>query len=255
MNELKQIIRYHKLLAAGTDDTYHIAMADKPDTDQEARRLHAKIYQERGYVTADGVDHLGIMTPQGDPYGHMARYFGAWINAAGAKELVATGRLIEATASDDHYVFQFVKELELDASVLHTIQQVDPTQCAEVSGLAKRRGESTTAILMLYRAMWQYSVRHHHKLWLMAADENLYAMLQQLFGAALVTAGAPTPFKGHVVVPATLDVGASIGILQQSSRQGTPFQRLLRRRLAAFMLKGLTPGDLNRLASKRDGTL
>ena len=251
MNELKQIVRFHKLLSTGTDDTYHVAVADTVDTDQAARRLHARIYQERGYVTADGIDHLGVMNAQGDPYGHLARYFGAWINSTGSKDLVATGRLIEATSKDDHYVFQFMKELELDRSIRQAIGKISPTRCAEVSGLAKRRGESTTAILMLYRAMWQYSVRQHHSLWLMAVDQKLYSRLQQLFGDALVTAGEPTEFKGHVVVPATLDVSASIDLLQRSSRRGTPFQRLLRRRLAAFMLHGLSEDDLARLTLAR----
>ncbi|MBW4061069.1 hypothetical protein HJC99_00650 [Candidatus Saccharibacteria bacterium] len=245
MSTLKHLLRYHKILLLGSDKSYNAAPAVRPDDDRAARQLHAKIYRELGYVTPDGVNHLGLMTPAADPYGHKAVYFAVWSSAKTASAPVATGRIIEAAPGDDHMAFQMYNELTLSPEAVATIGSFDPSTCAEVSGLAKRRGESTVAILLLYRAMWQYSIGRHHKLWLMAVDERLFGRIQQLFGPAFQVAGEPVFFRGHTVVPAMLNLETSIDKLIRASKTGSPWQRLVRARLAAFMLHGL-PNDLRR---------
>jgi hypothetical protein len=106
--------------------------------------------------------------------------------------------------------------------------------------LAKQRGVSRLAPLLLYRAMWQHSLEQRHKLWLLACDYRLFARLKLLFGPAIQKAGPVTFYLGSDSVPAVLKLTSSIRAMGRAIDNASWHQRWLRRRVAKFMLKGIS---------------
>ena len=210
-----------------------------------AKALHARVFLDRGYVRAsDLVDGGKAIGPAEDPYQTHATYFVVERLQPQGRVVVATARLIHATPQLKHNSFQTLVNQRLNQSQLTYLQSLDPARCVEVSGLVKAKGESTFAVMMLYRAMWQYSIVRGYKLWLMSCDEGLYRKLKTLFGDTLVAIGRPTFFKGHHVVPAMLELDHSIGQLLSLSRYNV-VKRQAQMILARFFLHGLPASCLH----------
>jgi N-acyl-L-homoserine lactone synthetase len=128
---------------------------------------------------------------------------------------------------------------KLDVAHRGVIEKTDPSTIAEVSGLVKEPGESSVAVYMLYRAMWQYSLTKNIRLWLMSSDERLYNRLTAVFGDKITRIGPGGYFKGHQVVPVMLDIQGSLDRLLVLGSRRHIIQRNLQRYLIKFFLRGL----------------
>jgi hypothetical protein len=208
-----------------------------------AKKLHAKVYLERGFVGARDVDKNDILTTKKDPYQGHSVYF--LVIDKKTKEVIATARQILALPGQEHESFPLVKYTSLYTKAYDMISAHDPKLCVEISGLAKKRGASKLAPLLLYRAMWHYSLKQHHTLWLLTCDVRLFARLKLLFGPAILRVGRTNFYLGSDVVPAVLKVQSGVTELRHSLITSTPVARALRRRVTRFLIKGLPVDALN----------
>lgn len=225
---------YTDMRAVRVDDEHYL---------DAARKLHANVYLHRGFVAEKDIEN-GVLAGHVDPYYPHSQYFVVEDKATG--EIVATSRQIQAKRHAGHYSFAMFKHTPLYKKSRKLITSNQPFDCVEISGLAKRRGASKLAPLLLYRAMWHHSLRLNHELWLLAVDVNVYNSLKLLFGPALQKAGPITYYLGSDVVPAILRVKASVRALERSLDVKGLFQRRLRARVVRFVLKGIPQESLNR---------
>lgn len=214
------------------DDAYLLA----------AKKLHAKVYLARGFVHETEVDG-GVISVKSDPHQLHSRYFVVTDKKSGG--IIATSRQIEATRRKKHGSFASVGKAHLYPGALKRIKSHKPEEIIEISGLAKQRGVSKLAPLLLYRAMWHHSLRSRHKLWLLAVDTKLFVRLKLLFGTTIRKSGKVTAYYGGDVVPAILDLQSSITGLKNSLKKSSPTNKLLRLAIIRFMINGLPVGALN----------
>ena len=156
-----------------------------------------------------------------------------------SKQIIATSRQIHADSTLGHESFPTLKSIEIYEKPHARIKNIDPARIVEISGLAKRRGETPFAPLLLYRKMWQHSVAADHELWLMACDAQVYRNLKSLFRDALTEIGPESYYMGSLVVPAVISVPKSLDYLTSKSRSLNPIKRHLHKRLSKFFIEGL----------------
>jgi hypothetical protein len=209
------------------DDSYLLA----------AKKLHANVYLSRGFVQENDIDQ-GVLSTKADPHQKHSTYFVVVEKRSG--RILATSRQIESKREKGHNSFAIMGQAFLYPGAIKRIKNHLPEESVEISGLAKQRGVSKLAPLLLYRAMWHRSLRSKHKLWLLAIDTKLFIRLKLLFGPTIRKAGKVTPYYGGDVVPAILDVQSSITSLNKSlKKRVSPIQRPLRAAVIRFMLNGL----------------
>jgi hypothetical protein len=205
----------------------------------QAKKLHASVYLENGYIGREHINNNGLMTKKHDPYQNHSTYFAVLEKHGREERVIATARQIEPKGRKGHASFPTIEKLELEPNVERAIHALNPADCVEISGLAKQTGYSSYASFLLYRAMWQHSLREKHQLWLMAADVRVFNNLKFLFGDALVQIGEKTHYMGSYVVPAALEVDRSLDVFIRNSRSFNPGLRLLHREYIRFFLEGL----------------
>ncbi len=238
LSKFKKSLDYIKLL---NDPAKHlnVSIPGSPDAIAEAQRLHAQVYLERGYITPEAVGHDRRMTSQHDTYQHHSVYFTVTDNQSSQPKVIATSRQIHAHPSLGHESFPTLKFVQVYEKSLPAIRDIDPDRIVEISGLAKLRGETPFAPLLLYRKMWQHSLASDHALWLMACDAQVYRNLKSLFQDALTEIGPESYYMGSLVVPAIIDVPKSFDYLNSKSRSLNPIRRQLHRRLSKFFVEGM----------------
>lgn len=208
-----------------------------------AKKLHAKVYCERGFVEKSDVTAAGILSSKKDPYQGHAIYF--LVRDKKTDEVVATARQIWVLPGQGYQSFPLFKYSQLYKNAWRLVGKHQPEHSVEISGLAKRRGASKMAPLLLYRAMWHASLRQGHTLWLLTCDVRLFARLKLLFGPAILQVGRVNFYLGSNVVPAILRVDAAVSELRHSLRSSAGLSRLLRVRVVRFLLKGLPVDTLS----------
>jgi hypothetical protein len=195
-----------------------------------AERLHASIYVARGYIKAGELTDDGRLDQDVDPHKEASTYF-VVKNSSG--EVVAAARQISGHLNLPTY------KMDLFPNARQKLDRVAPGRLVEISGLVKVPGESSIAALMLYRAMWQYSIMQGHKVWLMACDEDFFPRLVFLFGKAVQKAGEPVHYLGSQTIPAMVDVTLSFEQLVGQTRHFNPLQRRLHQAMVKFFLHGM----------------
>lgn len=229
---------YAQLLTSPGGDAYAAQPASSAEHVLRAQALHASVYLDRRYISAADIGDDNRMHGEADPHQFHSNYF-VVLSVDDDKHVVATARQIFAQRTARHSSFPTMANLKIYPTLKAAIEQVNPSNCVEISGLAKAKGVESRAVLLLYRSMWQYSLRHGHKVWLMACDVNVYNRLKFMFGDALVRIGQDTMYMGSMVVPAMLEVDRSIAPLLNESRTLNLAKRLMKRRLVGFMMSGL----------------
>lgn len=229
----------------GEPNKFKVSIVQNEQQLSEAKELHAAVFLAKGYVseadlTSDG-KHIGLTE---DPYQTHSQYFIVERNHGDTTKVVASARLILSDERLGHRSFQTYEHQELLPKYRQLIERELPSSLAEVSGLVKDRSENTIVTLLLYRAMWQYSLVTGHRYWLMSCDDRLYKRLKLLFGNTLVEAGKRKFFKGHTVVPVILDVPYSVHRLLRVARIN-PLKRRLQISLVRFFLAGVDQSVLS----------
>jgi hypothetical protein len=216
----------------------HVIEVDNAGQLQEAKKLHAKVFLSHGFVKESDLTNHGLeIGGAEDPYQSHAKYFAVERTNGSKPRTVAVSRLILCDPAQGHQSFQTYRHQKLNENAKALIDGTVPEDIAEVSGLVKQPGEKTIVTLMLYREMWRYSIRKHHKLWIMSCDAALYNRLRLLFGDSLVEAGEKKYFKGHEVVPVILEVEDSLNRISEMKHL-SPLKRQLQAKLVNFFLRG-----------------
>ena len=241
IRKVRKLLTYRKDLREDGDTQYQVSFVTEEYLLKAAQRLHAKVYLERKYIEELHLTVDRRINLAEDPYQEHADYFIVNHIHNGKSEVVATARQIKVRAQKGHMSFPTIEKFKLDPKMSKAIHDLDPVTCVEISGLAKQHGHSSYAALLLYRAMWQYSVRSGHQLWLMACDAMVYKQLKFMFGDALTQIGKPTMYMGSEVVPAALEVHQSLGELLKATRGINFVKRSMKLELIKFFVRGLSP--------------
>ncbi|HVI69224.1 MAG TPA: hypothetical protein VM581_02085, partial [Magnetospirillaceae bacterium] len=240
--QLRDLVDYLAAFRKDEHSNFRVEEVVSDDYLGAAKKLHAKVYLSRGFVSEkDVVD--GLLTHHADPHQKHSRYF--VVIDLKTSRVVATARQIELKQGYGHNSFAIVKQANLYERARRMVRKHDPAKTIEISGLAKESGVSKIAPLLLYRAMWHHSLRSEHTLWLLACDVRLFIRLKLLFGAGISKIGRVTPYYGGDIVPAVLDVQNSVTNLKKALERANSFEKPLRRRIVRFMLNGIPAKHLN----------
>ena len=245
---LNNIRSYRQVGYLNTPTNFAVGRTTLKSRIHEARSLHANVYLKRGYILESDLDtkrHINVLK---DPYYKHSSYF-VVSEYGNENRVVATARQIRATEEQGHNSFPIIKEIELYPEMKATILALDPKKCVEISGLAKKSGESSSAVMALYRSMWHHSLRNRHHLWLIACDVKVFERLKYLFGDAFVRIGDNAFYMGSEIVPAMLEVNKSVDTLMEDSKTINPMKRRMKRELMKFFMSGL-PVKLHQLSKK-----
>ena len=245
IKKISRTFRYIKLLQNG-----HKGLKSTQATSDEhitkARRLHARVYLESGYIEPHHVDGEGHIKREYDPYHEHSTYFVVIEENDGKQVVVAVARQIMGSELAEHASLPTLSKLQIKPAVKREIEKMPSGMCVEISALSKVKGYTSYAALMLYREMWQYSIRHSHQLWIMACDARAFDRLKFLFGDTLINIGEKTFYMGSDVIPAALDVQRSLTVIQKYAHGINPIRRHLYAKLVKFFLDGLSESDINR---------
>lgn len=241
-SKISKMLAYKNMLDDEPQD-FRVRQAATPALLMKAKRLHTKVYLEKGYVFPHHLEG-GIIGVTEDPYQEHSHYFVTERRAANGRwKVVASARLIHMNESLGHKSFQTLIHQNIHLEHSQTLQAHDPKLIFEVSSLVKQTGESTVAVLMLYRSMWQFSLVNGYKFWLMSVDTKLFERLRFMFSETLTPIGDKSHFKGHDVIPALLDVPSSLATLRKQAITLNPAKRAMRFAIVKFFLRGLPEGE------------
>ncbi len=238
IKELSKAVSYAAMLQKNRADV-RSGIVTEAQALKKAKQLHAKVFLSRGYITDADLTTEGTIDTNEDPYQEHSEYFVVERLIDSEWRIQAVARLIHFHPEKQDSSFQTLVHQDVNKESRELIQLVGLENCFEVSGLVKETGESTLAVMFLYREMWQYALMNGQKLWLMSCDAGLYKRLSFLFGNAFQQIGKKSFFKGHDVIPALLDIRGSISVFTGKTKSRNPATKLLQHRLANFFLSGL----------------
>jgi hypothetical protein len=249
---IRQTLKYYRQLNTEVPGLRTIIVTD-PEQLTAAKELHARTYRAVGFVsdadlTGDGLC-IGAVK---DPYQAHAQYFSVQGFRDGALRTVATVRIINAIPGQGLKSFPVYETQELYPVYRRLLEGLDPAACGEISGLVREPGVSGKAALMLYRAVWHYSLAQRYELLLVACDARLYPRCKMIFGASWNRIGPDGDIWNHQVVPVMIDIPNSLDEALKLSRVN-PVKRRIKMKALEFFLRGLPevailPAHRDRLA-------
>lgn len=236
---LRDSIAYWQVFLRPEESHMYQVKKLNPDDDsqdlRDAKKLHANVYLSLGFVDESELfDEM--IHEESDPYQRHAEYF----VVKKRDEVVAAARQIVYKGTGEHHdSFPVLSKAIIYDRSRKRLLGYHPTEIVEISALVKKRGESSVVPLVLYRALWRYSLASQHRIWVMACDPRLYARLKILFGPAFTKIGQRTPYKGADALPVALVMDVSVKYVQKvlGTRRWMIFD--LKRRAAGFMVKDL----------------
>lgn len=243
IHQIRSLLRYYRMINNG-DDRYECRLVDETSLLQGAQQLHAAVYLAKGYVRPEEINENGILHVEGDPYQEHAYYF--TVKNKQTNQLAASARLIYAPANSTLADFQTLTHLKLFDEARSILAKYKADDCLEVSALVRVQNENSLAVLMLYREMWQFTLKQGHRLWLMSCNANLYTRLRFLFGNALQPIGPKQSFRNHMFIPVMIEIESSLNNLLRNSYSRNPIDRALKRRLVRFFLNGVPDSALDK---------
>lgn len=238
IKKLSKLAGYYRMLDKEPDN-YECYQANDSEVLKEAKVLHANVYFSKGYVKPDEINEEGILHAEGDPYQKFAHYF--VVRRVDTQKVVALGRLIYAPPDTVLADFQMLTHMALFEEEKPRILRHGVKHALEVSAVVKAPGESSLAVLLLYREMWRFSLQNKCQVWLMACNSNLFTSLKTLFGSALHQVGPRQPFRNHQFVPAMVELEPAYKILSRNSAPRRLFRNPVQHKLAAFFMRDLPP--------------
>jgi hypothetical protein len=235
---IRQTLKYYRQLSTEVPGLRTIVV-EQPEQLSAAKELHARIYHALGWVTdadltADGLC-IGLAR---DPYQARAQYFSVQELRDGAAHTVATARIINADPGQGLKSFPVWVTQDLDPEYRQLLEGLDPAACGEISALVRESGVNGKAALMLYRAVWHYSLSQRYELLLVACDTRLYRRCKMIFGASWNRIGPDGEIWNHHVVPVMIDIPNSLDEALKLSRVN-PVQRRIKMKALEFFLRGL----------------
>jgi hypothetical protein len=235
---IRQMLKYYQQLNTEIPGLQAV-MADGPGQLSAAKELHARTYRALGYVTdadlaSDGMS-IGLAE---DPHQAHAQYFSVQQLGDGAPRTVAAVRIIYADPAQGLRSFPTYVHQQLYPEYRSLLEGLDPAACGEISALVREPGVSGKAALMLYRAVWHYSLDRGYARLLVCCDARLYRRCKIIFGASWMRVGPDGYRKDHPVVPVMIDIPNSLEEALKLSRVN-PVRRRIKMRALEFFLRGL----------------
>lgn len=232
MKSVKKYIKSWRVLSERQQGQFKVVKIDESgDLLQKAKKLHADVYLLREFITKEHINEEGHIHSDFDPHQHHSLYFVVISNKT--NEVVAVARQISWEKNKARSSFPLLQNARLyKTAALPTKKQQQTT--VEISALVKKQQTSSTAVLMLYREMWRYSIEVKHSTWIMACDVNLYKNLSFFFGPALVRIGYQTKYRGGDIIPVMLSPKTALNRLQTGKR-ATMKESLIRNKIITFM--------------------
>lgn len=178
---------------------YRVArlLTDEAETLQ-ARRLHASVYLDAGYITHEDLAADGTVGSSKDPWPAVSTYFAVVRDGV----VAATSRQICLV---DPAHLPALRLAGLDEAEVAKVLDLPPAAVVEISALAAGREALATDVTAVYARMWRESLERGHQVWIMAVDRRLYVQLRRVFaGPALRPIGPVQDHLGSAVVPAAL---------------------------------------------------
>lgn len=231
--KIKDVRAYRNVLSSDEHHRYQVVV-NPSDSEllHEAKKLHATTYLSRDFVSQDSIENE-ILSSSSDPHQHHAVYF---LVLSRNKDCLALSRQIHHEENKSFESFPIMQKASIYVRQQKFIEKHDPNKIVEISALVKKRGESGIIPLLLYKAMWKYSLEQGHDLWLMACDVRLYERLKLLFGDTIKQIGKRTQYQGGEVVPAMVFVRDALDDLMHTTKRVNLTNRIIRRKVVNFML-------------------
>lgn len=191
----------------------------------EARRLHAAVYVDRGFVAEHETGDDGTLVPEVDPWPSMSTYFAIRRKSG----IVATARQIHPPELDR---LPAIGLSDRRAHQTRAVLQCAPHEVVEISGLARSYVSTRFDAVALYVSMWRHSMAAGHRAWVMAVDPPLFVQLREMIcGEAIKPLGPRRAYMGGNLVTAAV-------FLDEASGE---HRRLARERADRWPVCGLLP--------------
>jgi hypothetical protein len=224
-------------LARGTAARrYHVYLVTSDHHRAQAKALHAKAYLAKGFIHDHQIDEAGLISQDADPCQLHAAYFIVCDVLAGDDSVGATARQISADPIKGLGSLPILEKAHIENRYREHLRQYRPAEIVEFSGLAKAKGTPTAATFLLYQAMWSYSKRQQHKVWLMALDPSLYRQLKRFVGPVFTQIGGLTDYTGGAVIPAMVDIAQAEPQLARFAASLPPPRRYIYRAVVRFFM-------------------
>ncbi len=253
VSQVKQLFRYRSLLTNKQPDNLEVRVISDPKSLLAARQLHARRYLRWGYIQESDIASNGTMNRHADPYAGHSIYFAVFDKSKAGTPLVAVSRQIKLRpGSKSHHDLPTLANVPLGKEAIEEIERYTLGECVEISALVKDSGVSSLAPLMLYRAMWHYSLMNGHKLWLMGVDRSVYRLLDAVFDKSIERIGGEAFYMGSLVIPASVRIGNTVDNIIHDLTSKNFTALLWQRDLALFLCDGLpkqvlSPGQMKLL--------
>jgi hypothetical protein len=235
---IKQTLKYYRQLNTELPGLRTV-IVERPDQLSAAQELHARTYRALGYATDADLTGDGLrIGPDKDPHQAHAQYFSVEGLRDDARRTVAACRVIHADPGLGLQSFPTYATQELYPKYRRLIEGLDPAACGEISALVREPGVSGKAALMLYRAVWHYSLRQRYELLLVGCDTRLYPRCKMIFGASWSRIGPDGELWDSPVVPVMIDIPNSLDEALKLS-QVNPVRRRIKMKALQFFLRGL----------------
>jgi hypothetical protein len=235
---IKETLKYYRQLNTEIPGLRTI-IVERPEQLSAAKELHARRYRALGYATETDLTGDGLrIGSDKDPHQAHAQYFSVQSVQDGTPRTVAACRVINADPGQGLGSFPTYVTQELYPKYRRLIEGLDPAACGEISALVREPGVSGKAALMLYRAVWHYSLAHRYELLLVGCDTRLYPRCKMIFGASWMRIGPDGALWDSPVVPVMIDIQNSVDEALKLSRVN-PVKRRIKMKALEFFLRGL----------------
>jgi hypothetical protein len=248
---IRQTLKYYRQLNTEVPGLRTI-IVEQPEQLRAAKELHARTYRAHGYATDADLTSDGLcIGPGKDPWQAHAQYFSVQEFQDGTPRTVAAARIIQADPGQGLKSFPTYVTQDLYPEYRLLLEGLDPAACGEISALVREPGVSGKAALMLYRAIWHYSLAQRYELLLVACDTRLYRRCKMIFGESWNRIGADGEIWNSPVVPVRIDIPNSLHEALKLSKVN-PVKRRIKLKALEFFLRGLPeeaiqPADRERL--------
>lgn len=226
-HHLATVKRYRKTSLKNLTQQYGVRQVDSGRYYDQAKRLHAAVYEAHNFVTHEDIDADGYLTRDTDPHSEHADYFVAIDKQQ--DEVVALVRQIHQRTG--HVLPVLRRRLSK-----RTYRNTHGDDIVEVSAFAKKPGIDSRVTILLFAEMLQHSRRHGHQYWVFACDSNVYRRLKTLFGKLLQKTGPEVFYMGSKVIPAEVNLDSALKQLHANYRYSVPPLRQVRKFLRDSLL-------------------
>jgi hypothetical protein len=235
---IKRTLKYYRQLNTEAPGLQTVIVED-PEQLRAAKELHARVYRALGIVSDADLTSDGLQIgPDEDPHQSHAQYFSVQGIRDGSPHTLAAVRIIYADPGKGLESFPTYVNQRFYPNYRRLLETLDPATCGEISAFVREPGVTGKATLMLYRAMWHYSLDQGYAGLLVSCDARLHRRCKMIFGAAWMRIGPDGYSRNVRVVPVMVDVPNSLDEALRLSRVN-PVKRRVKMKALEFFVRGL----------------